>query len=85
MYASVQCLSVSYTCVSINLRTYPTCTRTAQDSAARNGQEVIQKIAELTESMLMDFDQLLTIDDVIKGRTCAAAVHFNVPSTTSEL
>ena len=66
------------TLVSINLRTYPTCTRTyptctrtAQDSAARNGQEFIQKIAELTESMLMDFDQLLTIDDVIKGRTCA--------------
>ena len=39
-----------------------------QDCAARLGQEFIQKLASLGEKMLLEFDQLLTIDDVEKGR-----------------
>ena len=39
-----------------------------QELVGRQGQEFVQKLATMTESMLRDFDAILTIDDVEKGR-----------------
>ena len=39
-----------------------------QELVGRAGQEFVQQLATMTETMLKDFDAILTIDDIEKGR-----------------
>ena len=45
-----------------------------QTTAAEQGQKFIEQLARTSEKLLLQFDNMLTVDDIIKGSKCKLSV-----------